>query len=135
MANGLYDEGRERFLTAVINWTSDTIKCSLIDTSAYTVSLTSHEFYSDVAGGAVIAGPVTLGSKTATGGAADAGDATFTAVTGVSIEAIIIYKFVTVASDSPLIAYIDTATGLPITPNGGDIIVQWDNGTNKIFKL
>ena len=36
---------------------------------------------------------------------------------------------------SPLIAYIDTATGLPITPNGGDIIVTWDNGTNKIFKV
>ena len=36
---------------------------------------------------------------------------------------------------SPLIAYIDTATGLPITPNGGDIIVTWDNGTNKIFRV
>ena len=32
-------------------------------------------------------------------------------------------------------AYIDTATGLPITPNGGDIIVTWDNGINKIFRL
>lgn len=135
MANGLYDKGREKFLTAAINWTSDTIKASLIDTSAYTVSLTSHEFYSDVAGGAIIAAAVTLGSKTATGGAADAGDVTFSAVTGTSIEAIIIQKFVTNAADSPLLAYIDTATGLPITPNGGDIIVQWDNGTNKIFKL
>ena len=33
------------------------------------------------------------------------------------------------------INFIDTATGLPITPNGGDIIVTWDNGANKIFKL
>jgi len=24
---------------------------------------------------------------------------------------------------------------LPITPNGGDIIVTWDNGINKIFRL
>ena len=38
-------------------------------------------------------------------------------------------------STSPLIAFIDTATGLPITPNGGDIIVTWDNGPNKLFKL
>lgn len=135
MANGLYDKGRERFLTASIDWTSDTIRTILVDTSAYTVSLTTHEYKSDIAGGAIIAGPVTLGSKTATGGAADAGDATFSAVTGASIEAIVIYKFVTGDSDSPLLAYIDTATGLPITPNGGDIIVQWDNGTNKIFKL
>lgn len=38
-------------------------------------------------------------------------------------------------TDSPLIAYIDTATGLPVTPNGGDITIAWDSGANKIFKL
>ena len=27
------------------------------------------------------------------------------------------------------------ASGLPVTPNGGNIIVAWDNGANKIFKL
>lgn len=133
MANALYDKGRERFLTGGINWTSDTIKCSLVDTGTYTVSLSGHEYYSSVSG--VIAGPNTLGSKTATAGSADAADTTFSAVSGASIEAIIIYKFDTADSTSPLIAYIDTATGLPITPNGGDIIVQWDNGTNKIFRL
>jgi hypothetical protein len=31
--------------------------------------------------------------------------------------------------------YIDAATGLPLTPNGGDVTIQWDNGANKIFKL
>ena len=60
---------------------------------------------------------------------------TFTDVTGASIEAIIIYSDTGTEATSPLIAYIDTATGLPITPNGGDIIVTWDNGANKIFKL
>jgi hypothetical protein len=135
MANALYDYGRERFLIASINWTSDTINVMLIDNGAYTVSTSTHQYKSDVAGGAIIAGPSTLGSKTTTGGAADAADVTFTAVSGVSIESIIIYKFVTNDADSPLIAYIDTATGLPITPNGGDIIVTWDNGSNKIFKL
>jgi hypothetical protein len=34
-----------------------------------------------------------------------------------------------------LIAYIDVATGLPFTPSGGDITVQWDSGANRIFKL
>jgi len=28
-----------------------------------------------------------------------------------------------------------TGSGLPVTPNGGNIIVSWDNGVNKIFKL
>jgi hypothetical protein len=28
-----------------------------------------------------------------------------------------------------------TASGLPVTPNGGNIVITWDNGANKIFKL
>ena len=73
--------------------------------------------------------------RAGSGGAADANDVTFTSVTGASIEAIVLYKDTGTDSTSPLIAFIDTATGLPITPNGGDIIVTWDNGANKIFKL
>lgn len=38
------------------------------------------------------------------------------------------------ASSFPLV-WIDSATGLPITPNGGNIIVTWDTGVNKIFRL
>lgn len=33
------------------------------------------------------------------------------------------------------IAYIDTGTGLPVTPNGSDITVTWDSGASKIFAL
>lgn len=38
-------------------------------------------------------------------------------------------------TESPLLAYIDTATGLPVTPNGADITVAWDSGANRIYKL
>jgi hypothetical protein len=34
-----------------------------------------------------------------------------------------------------LIAYIDSATGLPILPNGGDITVVFSSGASKIFAL
>ena len=135
MANTLYDAARQRFLEAQIHWLNDTIKVLLIDTGAYTPQTAVHQYLSDVAGSSRIAGPVTLTGKTTTGGAADAADVTFTSVSGPSIEAIIIYSDSGTESTSPLIAYIDTATGLPITPNGGDIIVTWDNGVNKIFKV
>ncbi|MGL4230965.1 MAG: hypothetical protein ACRCWJ_06320 [Casimicrobium sp.] len=135
MANTLYDKGRQRFLEAQINWLTDTIKVILVDTSAYTGNFTTHEYLSDISASARIAGPITLTSKTTTGGAADAADVTFTSVSGASIEAIVIYKDTGTEGTSPLIAYIDTATGLPITPNGGDIIVTWDNGPNRIYKL
>lgn len=134
MSNTLYDKGREKFAKAQINWETDTIKAVLVDTGAYTFSQT-HEFLSDIPGASRISTLVALSGKTATGGACDANDVTFPAVSGATIEAIVIYKEGASDAASPLIGFFDTATGLPITPNTGDIIVNWDNGTNKIFKL
>ncbi|WP_042890527.1 hypothetical protein [Acinetobacter junii] len=135
MANTLYDFCRQRFLEAQINWMTDTIKVILVDTGAYTPQTAVHQYLADIPISARIAGPVTLTSKSTAGGAADAADCTFTSVSGASIEAIVIYSDSGTEATSPLIAFIDTATGLPITPNGGDIIVTWDNGANKIFKV
>ena len=135
MANTLFDKARQRFLEAQINWMTDTVKAILVDTGAYTPQTAIHEYLADIPLSARIAGPVTLTAKSTTGGAADAADSTFTSVSGPSIEAIVIYIDTGTEATSPLVAYIDTATGLPITPNGGDIIVTWDNGANKIFKV
>jgi len=88
-----------------------------------------------VPSGARVGTPQTLAGKSSTNGVADANDPTFPAVTGDQSEALIIWKDTGLEATSPLIAYIDTATGLPVTPAGGDIPVQWDNGANKIFKL
>ena len=135
MANALFDKARQRFLEGQFNWNTDTIKAVLIDTGTYTANLSAHEFLSDIGTGARITTSGAFTGKATTGGAADANDVTFTSVTGASIEAIVLYKDTGTDSTSPLIAFIDTATGLPITPNGGDIIVTWDNGANKIYKL
>lgn len=135
MANALYDKGREAFLSGTISWSSDNIKTVLVDAADYTVNLSTHQFLSDVASGGRVATSGNLASKTVTAGVADAADVTFTAVTGDQSEALVIYKDTGSAATSPLIAYIDTATGLPVTPNGADITVTWDNGSNKIFKL
>ena len=120
MANTLFDSARQRFLEAQINWMTDTVKVILVDTGAYTPQTSVHQYLSDISTAARIAGPVTLTAKTTTGGAADGADVTFTSVSGPSIEAIVIYVDTGTEATSPLIAYIDTATGLPITPNGGD---------------
>ena len=135
MANTLYDYCRQRFLEAQINWMTDTVKVILVSTSGYTPQTAVHQYLADVPVSARIAGPVTLTAKATTGGAADAADCTFTSVSGATINAIVIYKDTGTEATSPLIAYIDTATGLPITPNGGDIIVTWDNGVNKVFRV
>ena len=138
MANLLYGKGREKFLSGAIDWSTDDIKVSLVDTGTYTVAIDTHEFYTDLSG--VVQDSGNLTSKTVTLGVADAANVTFGTVTGAQVDAVVIWKDTRGAggtlSTSPLIAYIDSAGGtLPITPNGGDITVAWDSGANKIFKL
>lgn len=135
MANALYDAGREAFLDGTISWSSDNIKVVLVDTADYTVNLATDTALSDIAAAGRVATSGNLASKTVTAGVADAADVTLSAVTGDESEALVIYKDTGVESTSTLIAYIDTATNLPVTPNGGDITIQWDSGANKIFKL
>ena len=125
MANALYDLGRESFLKGEISWSADNIKTVLVDSADYTVNLSAHQFLSDVPVAARVATSTNLATKTTTAGQADAADITYTAVTGDISEALVIYQDSGVATTSRLIAYIDTATGLPVTPNGGDIQVQW----------
>ena len=128
----LYPKAKEALLKADIDLETSTIKVALIDTGVYTYSA-AHDFYDDVSG--VVGTPQTLASKTFTDGVFDAADVTFTSVSGNSVEALIIYEDTGTASTSHLIAYIDSGTGLPVTPSGGDIVITWDSGANKIFAL
>lgn len=135
MANAIYDKAKEGMLDGSIVMSTDTIKAVLVDTGAYSVNTATDTFLSDITGVARIATSSALASKSATGGVFDAADISFSAVTGATVEAIVLYKDTGSAGTSRLIAYIDTVTGFPVTPNGGNINVAWDNGTNKIFKL
>ena len=139
MVNAVYDKARNGFLRGDISWKSggDTFRAYLVDIqggTGYTVDLAADEFLSDIPALALIS-YIALAPADPAGGVADAPDVTFLAVSGAVSEAIVIVKWVTEAADSPLVAYIDSATGLPVTPNSGDIGIAWDGGANKIFKL
>jgi len=148
MANALYDKGRESFLKGEIPWLTGEIDVILVKvgtgTGEYEVNLATHEFLQDIPADARVAklsgnatSPTELQNKTAADGVADADDAVFDEVTGDEVGAIVIYERQETDTEttSRLIAYIDNATGLPVTPNGGDITIEWDDGANKIFKL
>jgi hypothetical protein len=142
VASSLFDPGREGCLDGTIDWDTAVIKTALV--RGYTFNAT-HKWVSDVtgAGGTLVATSDALSSKTVTAGVADAADVVFTAVAaGAAIPAIVVFQSSAVtggadvaATAQRLIAYIDTATGLPVTPNGQNINVAWDNGSNRIFKL
>lgn len=123
---------------AAINLETDNIKVCLVNTvtgTTYTFSA-AHNFLSDVTAGAIKATSANLTTKAFSGGVFDADDVTFTSVAaGDAIEAFIIYKDTGTSTTSRLIAYFDTATGLAVTPNGNNIVLTWDNGANKIFKI
>ena len=135
MANALYDKGREGFLDGSIDWDTDNIKVVLVDTATYSVNLATDDFLDDIPAGERVATSGNLASKTVAAGVADADNITFPTVSGDVSEALVIYQDTGSAATSRLICYIDTATGLPITPNGGDITVTWDSGADRIFKL
>ena len=76
-----------------------------------------------------------LTGKTVTGRVFDADDTTFPNVSGDQFEYVILYEHTGTESTSRIIAFFDTATGLAMTPSGSDIIAQWSNGADKIFRL
>jgi hypothetical protein len=126
MANAIYPKYKEALLdgSTNIDVNDGTVKVALIDTGTYTYS-SAHDFYDDVSG--VVGTPQTINNTTVTNGTFDGDNVTFSAVSGSSVEALIIYIDTGVAGTSRLVAYIDTGvTGLPVTPNGGDITITWD---------
>ena len=137
MASGIYDAARESFLKGEIDWATDDIKCVLVDAGDYTADLNSDQFLDDIAAGGRVATSAVFSAKSTTAGVADAADITFSSVTGDQCEALVIYQDTGTETTSRLIALLedDKVTGLPVTPNGGDITVTWDSGANKIFKL
>ena len=136
MANALYPLWKQELMkfTTNNNLSAGTVKVALVDVTpgGYTYSA-AHQFYSSVSAN-VVGTPQTLTTKTFVNGVFDADDSVFTAVTGNTVEALVLYIDTGTAGTSPLVAYIDTSvTGLPVTPNGGNVNVTWN--ASGIFQL
>lgn len=137
MANALYPKWKEAIVQAAANSAlngsgATGVYAALIDTGAYTYSA-AHEFYSSLAG--VVGTDQEIIAKTYADGLFDGDNVTFPAVTGATVEALVLYvKNAGANTTWRLLAYIDTGvTGLPVTPNGGAITVTWN--ASGIFQL
>lgn len=133
MANAIYPKYKEALINGSANTSlAGTVKVALVDTGTYTYSA-AHEFLTSLTG--VVGTAQTIGAtKTYTNGVFDGGDVTFTAVSGATVEALVLYIDTGTAGTSRLVAYIDTGvTGLPVSPNGGDISITWS--ASGIFAL
>src|SRR5262245_16104482 len=135
MANALYARGKEALLAGDFDWDAATVKLVLADSADYTPNLATDTGLTNVSVAGRVATSGTFTGRTPTGGVADAAAVTLTAVTGDPSELIIIYKDSGTETTSYLLVKIDVATGLPVTPNGGNITVNWDTGPSRIFSL
>ena len=138
MANAIYPLYKQGLLSAGTNVSLDQNDATngpfvaLVDTGTYTYS-TAHQYYSSLSG--VVGTDQRITSPSVTSGTFDGVDVTFSSVSGSSVEALVIYRHNSGANTTwRLVAYIDTSvTGLPITPNGGDIAITWN--ASGIFAL
>lgn len=131
MANALFTNYKQQLLGSgnhtLPDWDAHDIRPILVDEGTDTPVPGTDEDLADILAGARInaltnPGDITVGVSI-TAGAVDVPDWTHTSISGNSVESIVLYYHTGTESTSPLIIYYDTATGLPVTPNGGDINV------------
>ncbi len=132
MASAIYPKFKEALLQGDYDLSTAVVRAVLIDTGTYTYN-SAHDFYNDLSG-VVGTESGAFASKTFTNGTFDAADITFTAVTGSTAEALVLFVDTGNVATDALICYIDSASsGLPVTPNGGDINVTFN--ASGIFTL
>lgn len=139
MANQVYNSFKKNSMVGSINLSADTIKVALV-TSAYTVDIDAHQYYSDITGEVVGAGYTTSGATlsgvTVTTDLAndrsvfDASDVTWASST-ITAAAAVIYKVGAAAASSPLIGFVDF--GGSKSSSNGDFVIQWN--TDGILTL
>ncbi len=124
MTSQLYPKGKAHLLglSTKADLVADTIKVMLLHSATAAYS-SSHEFVSDLTGGGIVARSGALASKTVTSGVFDANDITITAVSGSSIDALVLYKDSGSDATSPVVGWFDLSS---FTPNGGDITVVFN---------
>lgn len=128
MTNAIYPLSKRDEQQALLNLSSVNIKAVLVDLALYTYSA-AHQYLSDIPSGARVALSGNLSGKTfGNDGNFDSNNPTFTAVTGPTVEAIVLFEDTGVAGTSRLLVYYDTdVDGLPYTPVGNNVVIHIDS--------
>ncbi len=138
MATIVFDEFRNAQMGnpthSVIDFDTDTIASSLLDATDANggIALTASNVvdYADVNQAVVVHDEEAHASKTVGSvgvGVYDAVDLTMASVSGDAADYLTVHKDTGTPSTSPLSHVYDSATtGLPVTPNGGNIDVAWN---------
>ena len=147
MADGVYDEFRNGILGNGAHGQPDLdtndIRVGMRDTGTTAINLSTQVDIADVTSAWVAHSggdtPISIALTSPTVGTAGTGafdhaDLTISALTGATVEVIDYADYQSaVVGTSPLMWAIDSWTGLPLTPNGGDVILA--PHTNGVFSI
>lgn len=136
MANFIYGKAKQSLLNGEFNISSDSLKVLLV-TDSYVPSQNTDQFVSNISGSYIKQRTSSLTNVTNILGVIDADDVTVAEYSGLAFKALVIYKDSGTDSTSRLLAYIDTATGIPFAGinSATNITINWSNGSNKIISL
>lgn len=121
--------------TTTVDFDADDIDVSLLDATDSGAIDATTENYGQVDTATVVADradstDVPLTTKTigsVATGVFDADNVTYASITGDAADYLTLFKYDATPANATLIVTWDSATtGLPVTPNGGDIIVTWN---------
>ena len=121
--------------TTTTDFDSQDIDCALLDSADSGVIAVTTENYGEVDTPVVVADradstQVPLTTKTVgvvAVGVFDADNVTFDTISGDEADYLTLYAYNATPANAPLIVTWDSATtGLPVLPNGGNIIITWN---------
>ena len=136
MANFVYGKAKQALLNGQINVLSNSLKILIVD-SSYVPSANSDQYVSNINPSYIKNRSAIIQNITNTLGVLDADDITILEHDGAAFKAIVLYENGTSDSNSRLIAYIDTSTGLPFAGVNFSlpITIVWSNDLSKILSL
>jgi len=137
MANFIYGKAKEALFNGLFSIQNNSFKVLLVNNS-YVPNELSHTFVSDINSSFIKNRSQNLVNLTNNYGVIDADDVIIDSHDGTAFNAVVLYQVGFSDSNSRLLAYIDTATGIPYSGSnatGIPITIVWSNGPNKIIRI
>lgn len=125
MANVVYPKFKEAMIgPPAVDLAGGDVKVLFVDDAVYTPDDANDEFRSDIPSEVAASG--NLSNSTNTLGVFDADDETVLGVSGALFEYMILVLDTGVPATSRLICRFESATGLPFTPSGNNVLCVWN---------
>ena len=137
MANFVYKKAKESLLNGEFNLSSNNLKVLLIDKSLYTPNENSDQYISDIPASAIKKRSNNITNVVSSLGVLDADNVSIGDYNGQYFDGVVLYQSGSSDSNSKLIFFIDTSSGLPFVGSNSDtpVTIIWSDSNTKILSI